>query len=63
MLISRYWLSIKDGRCRVGGGLSIADIFGLGGMGFFRYGRLHFFAQKNFGYFEINGVLARTRGG
>jgi len=30
--------------------------------GFFRCGRQHFLAQNNFGFFEIYGVSARTRG-
>jgi len=34
------------------------DIFRTRGEGFFRCGRPHFLAQKNFGFFEIYGVSA-----
>jgi len=42
----------------VGGGLSSADTFRR--RGFFRSGRPYFLVQKNFGFFEIHGVSART---
>jgi len=51
--------SIKDVRTQASG-LSSADIMRTGEG--FRCGRPHFLMQKNFGFFEIYGVSARTWG-
>jgi len=53
-------LSIKDVRSQ--GGLSNADIFRTRGEVALQMRTSALFVQKNFGFFEIYGVSARTRG-